>query len=141
MPASISRCGNSRSRPASADPIALSSNVPGNWKPCSGLSDLISMGAIMGAGIGEPKVVERQGGVGCPRIRDGEIHRWTWRHCCGAYCSARSGWALIYGKRQGAPVPLLCGIGLMVLPYFVSNSWVMVLVGAALMGIPYFIRV
>jgi len=38
-------------------------------------------------------------------------------------------------------VPLLCGIGLMVLPYFVSNSWVMVLVGAALMGIPYFIRV
>jgi len=47
----------------------------------------------------------------------------------------------IYGKRQGAPVPLVCGIGLMVFPYFVSNSWAMVLVGALLMGVPYFIRV
>ena len=47
----------------------------------------------------------------------------------------------IYGKRQGAPVPLVCGIGLMVFPYFVSNSWPMVLVGALLMGVPYFIRV
>jgi len=46
----------------------------------------------------------------------------------------------IYGKRQGAPVPLLCGIGLMVFPYFVSNSWAMVLVGAALMSVPYLIR-
>ncbi|MDR7135438.1 hypothetical protein J2X06_002647 [Lysobacter niastensis] len=46
----------------------------------------------------------------------------------------------IYGKRQGAPVPLVCGIGLMVFPYFVSNSWAMVLVGAALMAVPYFVR-
>lgn len=46
----------------------------------------------------------------------------------------------IYGKRQGAPVPLLCGIGLMVFPYFVSNSGAMVLVGAALMAVPYFVR-
>ena len=45
----------------------------------------------------------------------------------------------IYGKRQGAPVPLVCGIGLMVFPYFVSGSWTMVLVGAALMAIPRFI--
>ena len=45
----------------------------------------------------------------------------------------------IYGKRQGAPVPLVCGIGLMVFPYFVSGSWTMVLVGAALMPIPRFI--
>jgi len=46
----------------------------------------------------------------------------------------------IYGKRQGAPVPLVCGIGLMVFPYFVSNSWAMVLTGAALMAVPYFVR-
>ena len=45
----------------------------------------------------------------------------------------------IYGKRQGAPVPLVCGIGLMVFPYFVSGSWTMVLIGAALMAIPRFI--
>lgn len=47
----------------------------------------------------------------------------------------------IYGKRQKAPVPLVCGIGLMVFPYFVSNNWLMVLVGAALMAIPYFVRI
>ena len=46
----------------------------------------------------------------------------------------------VYGKRQGAPVPLACGIALMVFPYFVSNNWVMVLVGAALMAVPYFVR-
>lgn len=45
----------------------------------------------------------------------------------------------IYGKRQGAPVPLLCGIGLMVFPYFVSNSWTMALVGVALMAAPRFL--
>lgn len=46
----------------------------------------------------------------------------------------------IYGKRQGAPIPLVCGIGLMVFPYFVSNSWAMVLVDAGLMAVPYFVR-
>jgi hypothetical protein len=47
----------------------------------------------------------------------------------------------IYGKRQGAPVPLVCGIALMVFPYFVSNVWATVAVGALLMAIPYFVRV
>ena len=46
----------------------------------------------------------------------------------------------IYGKRQGAPVPLVCGLLLMVFPYFVSSPWVMVLVGAGLIAIPWFAR-
>jgi hypothetical protein len=46
----------------------------------------------------------------------------------------------MYGKRQGAPVPLLCGLGLMAFPYFVSNDWAMVLIGATLAAIPYFLR-
>ena len=46
----------------------------------------------------------------------------------------------LYGKRQGAPVPLLCGLGLMAFPYFVSNNWAMVLIGAVLAAIPYFVR-
>lgn len=46
----------------------------------------------------------------------------------------------MYGKRQGAPVPLLCGLGLMAFPYFVSNNWAMVLIGAGLAAIPYFLR-
>lgn len=46
----------------------------------------------------------------------------------------------IYGRKQRAPIPLVCGIGLMVFPYFISNVWAIVLVGAVLMGIPYFVR-
>ena len=46
----------------------------------------------------------------------------------------------VYGKRQRAPVPLLCGLALMVFPYFVSGTWPTVLVGAGLMAIPYFLR-
>jgi hypothetical protein len=46
----------------------------------------------------------------------------------------------IFGKRQGAPVPLACGMLLMVFPYFVSSAWAMVVVGALLMAIPYFVR-
>jgi hypothetical protein len=45
-----------------------------------------------------------------------------------------------YGRRQRAPVPLVCGIGLMVFPYVVSGTWTTVLVGALLMAIPYFVR-
>ena len=47
----------------------------------------------------------------------------------------------VYGKRQSAPIPLACGIGLLVFPWFVSNAWIMVLVGAALMAIPRFVRI
>lgn len=47
---------------------------------------------------------------------------------------------LVYARRQRAPVPLLCGLGLVVFPYFVSNAWVMVLVGAALVALPWMIR-
>jgi hypothetical protein len=37
-------------------------------------------------------------------------------------------------------VPLLCGLALMVFPYFVSNSILLVAIGVALMAIPYFVR-
>jgi hypothetical protein len=46
----------------------------------------------------------------------------------------------VYGKRQSAPVPLACGLLLMVFPYFVSSAWATVVVGALLMAIPYFLR-
>ena len=59
---------------------------------------------------------------------------------CGVLLSAIGLGFFIYGKRQHAPVPLVCGIALMVFPYFVSSVWVLVLVGAALMAIPYFLR-
>jgi hypothetical protein len=46
----------------------------------------------------------------------------------------------VYGKRQEKLVPLICGLVLMVFPYFVSNTVVMVIIGTALMAIPYFYR-
>ena len=46
----------------------------------------------------------------------------------------------VYGKKQRRGVPFASGIGLMVFPYFVSNSWLMVLIGAALTALPYFLR-
>ena len=47
---------------------------------------------------------------------------------------------VIYARRQRAPVPLLCGMALMVFPYFVSNTWLLLGIGAVLCAIPYFLR-
>lgn len=47
----------------------------------------------------------------------------------------------VYGRRQKAVVPLVCGLVLMVYPYFVSNTIVLVALGVALMVVPYFIRI
>jgi hypothetical protein len=46
----------------------------------------------------------------------------------------------IYGRKQRAPVPLVCGVVLMVFPYFVSNVLLLVAIGAVLIAIPYFFR-
>ncbi|MDE2271397.1 MAG: hypothetical protein KGJ94_05380 [Xanthomonadaceae bacterium] len=46
----------------------------------------------------------------------------------------------VYGKRQAMIVPLVCGIGLMVYPWFVSGAFLTVVVGAVLMAVPYFVR-
>ena len=46
----------------------------------------------------------------------------------------------IYGKKQRLVVPLACGIALMVYPYFVTNTYLLVAIGAALVGLPYFVR-
>ena len=46
----------------------------------------------------------------------------------------------IYGKRQSMVVPLVCGLALMVYPYFVANAWLLLLIGIALMAVPYFLR-
>lgn len=46
----------------------------------------------------------------------------------------------IYGKKQNATVPLVCGIALMIIPYFITSVMVMVLLCAALIAVPYFIR-
>ncbi len=47
---------------------------------------------------------------------------------------------LVYGRRQRAVVPLLCGVALIVFPYFVSSTIVLVAIGAVLVALPYFFR-
>ena len=47
----------------------------------------------------------------------------------------------VYGKKQKAAVPLLCGIGLMLFPYFISNTLLLVLSGAVLAVVPFVIKV
>jgi predicted membrane protein len=47
---------------------------------------------------------------------------------------------LIYGRKQRAVVPLICGLSLMIFPYFVSNTILLVVIGVVLMAIPYFLR-
>lgn len=46
----------------------------------------------------------------------------------------------IYGRKQGRPLPLLCGVVLMIYPYFMPNAIVLVLIGAIFVAVPYFIR-
>jgi hypothetical protein len=46
----------------------------------------------------------------------------------------------VYGKKQQRFVPLLCGMGLMAFPYFVSNTAILVVVGLVLSVTPYFFR-
>jgi predicted membrane protein len=46
----------------------------------------------------------------------------------------------IYGKKQRAVVPLVCGLVLMVFPYFVSSTLLLVIIGVVLLAAPYFVR-
>lgn len=46
----------------------------------------------------------------------------------------------IYGKRQSMIVPLICGLGLMVYPWFVASAAWLVVIGVTLMAVPYFLR-
>lgn len=47
----------------------------------------------------------------------------------------------LYGKKQKTIVPLITGIALCVVPYFIANVYVLVGVGVILIAIPYCVRV
>lgn len=46
-----------------------------------------------------------------------------------------------YGKRQKAIVPLFSGVGLLMLPFFLSNVYMLVMAGIILLALPYFVRI
>lgn len=48
---------------------------------------------------------------------------------------------VIYGRKQRAVVPLICGLCLLVVPYFFASAVMLFLVGALLVAAPYFIRI
>ena len=48
---------------------------------------------------------------------------------------------LVYGKKQKAIIPLICGIGLIVFPYFISNIYILVLSGIVLIASPFIIKI
>jgi predicted membrane protein len=45
----------------------------------------------------------------------------------------------LYGRKQRAVVPLVCGLVLMIYPYFVPNVIALVVIGAVLTAAPYFL--
>ena len=47
----------------------------------------------------------------------------------------------IYGKKQKSVMPLISGLGLMVLPYLISNIYILVLSGIVLIALPYFVKI
>lgn len=47
----------------------------------------------------------------------------------------------VFGRKQRSVVPLLTGIALFIFPYFITNSYLMVIVGAAIIAVPYFVRI
>ena len=48
---------------------------------------------------------------------------------------------IVYGRKQKAVIPLICGIGLIVVPYFISNIYILVLSGIVLIASPFIIKV
>jgi hypothetical protein len=48
---------------------------------------------------------------------------------------------LVYGKKQKAIIPLFSGIGLMLVPYFISNKYILILSGIVLVALPYLIKI
>ncbi|OIQ00714.1 MAG: amino acid transport protein [Zetaproteobacteria bacterium CG2_30_46_52] len=45
-----------------------------------------------------------------------------------------------YGRKQREPLPLVCGLVLMVLPYFIINILLLILVGLAIIALPIMAR-
>jgi hypothetical protein len=46
----------------------------------------------------------------------------------------------IYGTKQRSAVPMVCGLGLMLYSYFVSDIYLLIVIGVVLTAIPRFIK-
>lgn len=46
----------------------------------------------------------------------------------------------LYGRKQRSAVPLVCGLVLMIYPYFIPNVIALVAIGVVLTAVPYFLK-
>ena len=46
----------------------------------------------------------------------------------------------VYGKKQKALIPLFCGIGLIAIPYIISNIYILVFIAILLIAAPFVIK-
>jgi hypothetical protein len=46
-----------------------------------------------------------------------------------------------YGRKQKSVIPLLTGVALFIVPYFISDVYLLVIAGAVLVALPYFVRI
>jgi uncharacterized membrane protein YjjP (DUF1212 family) len=46
----------------------------------------------------------------------------------------------LYGKKQKVIVPFFCGLVLMIYPYFIESTGLLVLIGSLFSVLPYFVR-
>ncbi|MEQ1388003.1 MULTISPECIES: amino acid transport protein [Acinetobacter] len=46
----------------------------------------------------------------------------------------------LYGRKQSMTVPLVCGLTLIIFPYFVENLFLLGGIGLVLAVLPYFLR-
>lgn len=46
----------------------------------------------------------------------------------------------VYGRRQRALVPFLCGLALLVIPYLMANALALAAAGALIAAVPFFLR-
>lgn len=47
----------------------------------------------------------------------------------------------LYGRRERAPVPAICGLALMIMPYFVHGTTAFIVVAAVLIVLPFFLKI
>jgi hypothetical protein len=47
---------------------------------------------------------------------------------------------LMYGRKQHAMVPVVCGLLLMIVPYFISDARLLFGACAVLVAVPFFVR-
>ena len=46
----------------------------------------------------------------------------------------------IYGRKQRSPVPLVCGLILFAIPYFISNASILAFTGVVLVALPFLFK-